>query len=110
MVRISIANASEFIALALAAGVKVEGAPAVEALKGPGEWIDADSSMISAFRYDPAEQVLEVAFHNSGVYRYFDVPPDVFEGLRDTESKGSYMRSYIIDMYPYEKGRGRSRR
>ena len=34
----------------------------------------------------------------------------VFEGLRDASSQGSYMGAYIIDMYPWEKSRGRSRR
>ena len=70
-------------------------------------WHDGDSSMISAYAYDEAEGVLEVAFHRTGVYRYYDVPLHVYEGLRDAESKGRYMRSWIIDMYPYEKKRGR---
>jgi hypothetical protein len=30
--------------------------------------------------------------------------------LRDAPSKGSYIRNMIMDMYPYEKKRGRSRR
>ncbi len=108
LVSITIANATRFIARALAAGVKVEGAPAVEPPKGSMVWYDADSSMISAFGYDEAEGILEVAFHRSGVYRYYDVPLQVFEGLRDAESKGRYMRGCIIDMYPWEKKRSRS--
>jgi len=100
LVSITIANATRFVAQALAAGVKVEGAPTVEPPKSGMVWYDADSSMISAFGYDEAEGILEVAFHRTGVYRYHDVPLHVFEGLRDAESKGSYMRNYIIDMYP----------
>jgi hypothetical protein len=65
--------------------------------------------MISAFGYDEAEGILEVAFHGTGVHRYYDVALHVFEGLRDAESRGRCMRSYIIDMYPWEKKRGRSR-
>ena len=109
LVSIAIANATRFIARALAAGVKVEGAPTVEPPKSGMVWYDADSSMISAFGYDEAEGILEVAFHRTGVYRYYDVPLHVFEGLRDAESKGRYMRGHIIDMYPWEKKRGRSR-
>jgi len=109
VLEITIANASRFVAQALAAGVKVEGAPAIKPAGGM-VWYDADSSMLSAFGYDEAEGILEVAFHRTGVYRYFNVPRHVFEGLRDASSKGSYMRSMIIDMYPYEKKRGRSRR
>ena len=110
LISISIANASRFVGRALAAGIKVEGAPAVEPSKRGMVWYDADSSMISAFGYDEAEGTLEVAFHRTGVYRYYDVPLHVFEGLREASSKGRYMRSHIIDMYPWEKKRGGSRR
>jgi hypothetical protein len=110
LVSVTIAHASRFVARALAAGVKVEGAPAVEPPKSGMVWYDADSSMISAFGYDEAEGILEVAFHGTGVYRYYDVPLHVFEGLRDAASKGSYIRNYIIDMYSWEKKRGRSRK
>jgi uncharacterized protein YuzE len=104
---IEIANASRFVGRALAAGVQVEGAPKVEPPQGGMVWYDADSSMISAFGYDEAQGILDVAFHRSGVYRYHDVPLNVFEGLRDASSQGRYMRACIIDMYPTEKRRGR---
>ena len=107
LVRITIANASRFVARSVAAGVKVDGVPAVPPPPRGLVWHDADSSMISAFAYNEAEGILEVAFHRTGVYRYSDVPLHIFEGLRDASSKGGYMRSYIIDTYPYEKKRGR---
>jgi hypothetical protein len=107
LVRITIARASKFLHRALAAGVEVEDAPPVAPPHAGMIWHDADSSMISAFGYDEAEGVLEVAFHRTGVYRYYDVPLHIYEGLRDAESKGRYMRAWIIDMYPYEKKRGR---
>ncbi len=107
LVRITIARASKFLHRALAAGVEVEDAPPVAPPQAGMIWHDADSSMISAFGYDEAEGVLEVAFHRTGVYRYYDVPLHIYEGLRDAESKGRYMRAWIIDMYPYEKKRGR---
>jgi uncharacterized protein YuzE len=72
---------------------------------GDKVWYDADSSMISAYAYDEEKQILEVAFHRTGVYRYFDVPRHVFEGLHRASSKGSYMRGAVIDMYDYEKKR-----
>ena len=109
LVKGSIANASRFVARALAAGVKVEGAPLIQAPRSDMIWYDADSSMISAFGYDEAEGVLEAAFHSSGTYRYYDVPLHVFEGLRDASSKGSYMRAMIIDQYPTGDNRRRSR-
>ena len=110
LVKITIANVNGFIARALAVGVKVEGAPNVPPAQRGMVWHDADSSMISAFGYDEAEEILEVAFHNTGVYRYFDVPLYVFEELQEASSKGRYMRANIIDVYHYEKKRGRRRR
>lgn len=65
-------------------------------------WEDVDSSMISAFKYDPARQVLEVMFNRTGTYRYFDVPPEIVQELREADSKGSFMRYAIIDQFDYE--------
>lgn len=109
LVSVTIANASRFIARTLAAGVTAGGAPAVEPPKCGMVWYDADSSMIRAFGYDEAEGVLEVAFHRTGVYRYYDVPLHIFEGLRGAKSKGQYMRDYIMDAYSWTKTGGRSR-
>ena len=64
--------------------------------------IKVDSSMIYAIGYDEQQQVLEVVFKRTGVYRYRNVPKDVYEGLLKSSSKGSYMRDMIIDMYPTE--------
>ena len=66
-------------------------------------WEDVDFSMISAFKYDPASKELVVMFTRSGIYRYIDVPLEVVEGLREADSKGSYMRYAVIDMFGYEK-------
>lgn len=68
-------------------------------------WEDVDSSMIAAFKYDSEKQILSIMFHNTGIYHYFDMPPDVVQELRKADSKGSFMRYAIIDMYDYKKGR-----
>jgi uncharacterized protein YuzE len=81
LVSVTIARASRFVARALAAGIEVNGAPTVEPTKEGMVWYDAESSMISAFGYDEAEGILEVAFHRTGVYRYYNVPLPVFEGF-----------------------------
>ena len=69
------------------------------------ELIKVDSSMIYAFGYDEQQQVLEVVFKRTGVYRYHDVPKEVYQQLLDADSKGGYMRDLIIDMYPTERVR-----
>ena len=69
------------------------------------ELINVDSSMIYAFGYDEQQQVLEVIFKRTGVYRYRNVPKEVYQQLLDADSKGSYVRDLIIDMYPTERVR-----
>jgi hypothetical protein len=65
--------------------------------------IKVDSSMIYAVGYDPETQTLEVVFNRTGVYIYEGVPQEVYDGLLAADSKGSYMRAYIIAMYPTRK-------
>ena len=71
-----------------------------------------ESSMIHAVGYDEGARELEVIFNNGGVYRYVDVDKEEYEGLLQAESKGRYMRAYIIGVYADFKvsGRGRGRR
>jgi uncharacterized damage-inducible protein DinB len=68
------------------------------------QYFDVDSSMISRFGYDAKEEILELYFLSRGRYRYFGVPYEVFEQLRRSNSKGSYIRDLIIDQYKDEKG------
>ena len=65
--------------------------------------VKVDSSMIYAVGYDPDTQTLEVVFTRTGVYIYEGVPQEVYDGLLSADSKGSYMRGYIIDSYPTRK-------
>ena len=65
--------------------------------------VDVDSSMISAVGYDAATHRMQVIFNSGRVYCYETVPLEEYEGLLNASSKGSYMLSHIIDMYPYSK-------
>jgi len=66
--------------------------------------VPVESSMVHAVGYDPRTSRLEVVFTSGRTYCYEDVPPEVFQGLLEAESKGRYMRAYIIDVYPYRRG------
>jgi len=101
LAKLTIRSASRFLKQAMSAGIQID--TPVGGQKPV--WEDVDSSMISAFKYDETARTLDVMFHRTGIYRYFDVLADVVEGLRESSSKGSYMRSMIIDMYDYEKRR-----
>lgn len=58
-----------------------------------------ESSMIHAVGYDSKTRILEVVFNSGRTYCYEGVPPKVYKELLAADSKGSYMRSEIIDMY-----------
>ena len=66
-----------------------------------------ESSMIQAFGYDEGNETLLVIFNSGKTYQYSEVPKETYEGLQEAGSKGSYMRSFVIDCYPYVQMRRR---
>jgi len=52
--------------------------------------------------YDSETRTLEIEFVAGGVYLYFDVPEWVDQNLRSAESKGTYFREHIRDVYRFE--------
>jgi KTSC domain-containing protein len=68
-----------------------------------------ESSMIHAVGYERQTHTLEVVFNSGQTYQYHDVPPEEYAGLMAADSKGSYMRAHIIDMYEYTTLRRRRR-
>jgi len=54
-----------------------------------------DSSAIASLGYDPGRETLEVEFRSGNVYRYFDVPEEVYEDFLRARSKGRYFGSFI---------------
>ncbi len=62
-----------------------------------------ESSMLREVGYDPETRTLEVEFTSGGVYEYYDVPPEVYDGLLRAESYGQYFQANIRDTYPYRR-------
>jgi len=67
------------------------------------EMIKVDSSNVEAVGYDEDSSTLQVEFKNGGMYQYFDVPEEVFIGLRDADSVGGYLAARIKGTYRYSK-------
>ena len=61
------------------------------------------SSNIRSIGYDTDSQSLEVEFHNSFVYQYYNVPQQVCDALMAASSKGQFLNSQIKNMYPYSR-------
>jgi hypothetical protein len=50
--------------------------------------VQVASSMMKSAGYDTTNRVLEIEFATGAVYRYFDVPADVYQDLIDAPSQG----------------------
>ncbi len=70
------------------------------------ELLPVTSEMIASVGYDAESCVLYVLFNTGKVYEYHDVPPEEYQGLLSAESKGTYMRTHIINHYAYSLFKG----
>jgi hypothetical protein len=59
------------------------------------------STVIRAFDYDPAERRLDVKFVSGRRYRYFEVPPETYEEMRRSFSKGEFFNARIRDRFRF---------
>jgi hypothetical protein len=66
-------------------------------------WIPLDSSNLARIRYDDKTMTLEIEFHGGRVYQYFDVPNQVFEGLKHASSHGTFFNEVIKGSYRYAR-------
>ncbi len=60
-----------------------------------------ESDVIHAIGYDPEIHLLELIFNDGRIYQYRGVPPEVFEGIKNAESKGRYFNENIRGEFQY---------
>ena len=53
------------------------------------------SSNLKAVGYDAALQILEIEFLDGSVYQYKGVPQDLYNGLMNAASHGSFLDAHI---------------
>lgn len=58
-------------------------------------WTKVTSSNIQAIRYNPSSGGMQIRFHDSGVYEFYDVPGTVYVGLLAASSKGKFFHNEI---------------
>jgi hypothetical protein len=58
------------------------------------------SSMIVSVGYDEPTRVLEIEFTSGVVYRYTDVPVDLYDALLDAPSHGRFFQNQIRNAFP----------
>jgi lysyl-tRNA synthetase class 2 len=61
------------------------------------------SSVVANVKYDRPSRTLDIRFVTGRVYRYADVPPEMYAGLLRAESKGAFFNGHIRDRYPYRE-------
>lgn len=59
------------------------------------------SASIAALAYDQQSSVLQLEYISGRVYRYLDVPEQVFAWLLKARSKGGFVNRMIRDRYEY---------
>jgi hypothetical protein len=57
-----------------------------------------DSSSLRRVGYAPDRRQLEVEFESGALYRYYDVPAEVYAGLLAAESKGRWFNQCFKPM------------
>jgi hypothetical protein len=67
------------------------------------DMVSVKSSNIAAVGYESERRMLRVQFSNGGAYDYRDVPPDVYEELKDASSVGSYFAKCVKGKYESAK-------
>jgi hypothetical protein len=62
-----------------------------------------DSEMLVAAGYDQKSHSLLAVFRTGDTYRYKNVPSFIYERLMSADSKGQFMRKYILNRFDYER-------
>ena len=58
---------------------------------------------LAGFGYDDERRVLKVEFKNGSVYDYFDVPGQVFNGMKSASSVGQYLAQQVKGTFRYAR-------
>jgi hypothetical protein len=61
------------------------------------------SSVVASFSYDSARSALRVFFVSGSVYDYLRVPQKVYDEMKESGSKGTFLNLKIKGTYPFKK-------
>ncbi|HEY6258872.1 MAG TPA: KTSC domain-containing protein [Xanthobacteraceae bacterium] len=68
------------------------------------------SSVMTFVTYDDDAGELDITFTSGKTYRYRGVPPDIYDGLLDAQSKGAFFNDNIKDAFDFSEVLPRRRR
>ncbi|SFC36023.1 lysyl-tRNA synthetase, class 2 [Parapedobacter composti] len=61
------------------------------------------SSVIRYFDYHEVRHELVITFQTGAVYKYHDVPEEIYIGLQKARSKGKYFNKRISGTFSFER-------
>jgi lysyl-tRNA synthetase class 2 len=61
------------------------------------------SSVVANFKYDRTRSILRVFFVSGSVYDYLRVPETVYDEMKKSSSKGTFLNLQIKGAYRYKK-------
>ena len=61
------------------------------------------STVISTMKYNVESATLIVIFVSGMIYEYHNVPPEKYEAMRASGSKGKFLNKYIKGFHPFKK-------
>ncbi len=61
--------------------------------------VPVKSSNILSIGYDSDSLMLEIEFNTKRIYRYSNVPPQVYAGLMKASSHGKYFQDHVNSMF-----------
>jgi len=61
------------------------------------------SSVVASINYDASSRTLLIRYVSGMVYRYLDVPAEVYAEMRAAFSKGQFLNRFIKGKYAFEK-------
>ena len=65
--------------------------------------VSVDSEAISSIGYHRKTRTLEISFKTPAIYRYVEVPRQVYMDLLASDSKGRFFQQHIRGHYPFWK-------
>ena len=65
--------------------------------------LSVSSKNISEIGYDERLKILHIHFNNDRLYEYYDVPKQIFYGLKTASSVNDYFIEYIKGRYQYSE-------
>ena len=61
------------------------------------------STVIADFSYDATRQILKIIYRSGMVYEYEAVPEDIYNAMKASFSKGTFLNTQIKGKYRYRK-------